>query len=310
MIIINWFEKLFFTYQNSLTSRILVDAFILLKALWIWILAGIFMTAVAKTLVPRERLVPFFTKRQHASILGAAMLGAASPLGTYTVIPLAAGLASAGMPIPALLAFVIASPLIDPNLFFLTAGAMGYSMAFLRLVSAVLLGIAAGYAARLVFRKNTSVLLVDRAREGKGSGAVEVSGAGVIFLRTFFRQGVFIGKTVLLGIVIAALVKNTVSPDWILHTLGRNPLISVVAAAGAGIPLYACGGAAIPVMQQLAEMGLGRGAVLAFFISGPATKISTLVMLKSVFNNRFFWLYLGISLAGAVCFGMVVNLIY
>jgi len=69
-----------------------------------------------------------------------------------------------------------------------------------------------------------------------------------------------------------------------------------------------CGGAAIPVVQQLADLGMYKGAVLAFFISGPITKISNLVVLQSVFKKTILIQYLVIGLAGAVFFGLVYNL--
>ena len=58
---------------------------------------------------------------------------------------LSAGLFLIGTPLPVLMSLVISSPLINPNLFLLTAGAFGYEMAILRLLSAFLLGITAGY---------------------------------------------------------------------------------------------------------------------------------------------------------------------
>ncbi len=312
MIVFRWFEKLYFTYQNSLTFRILADILLLLKAIWIWILAGAVITAVLKTGLPQQKLMRFFKGKQHASITGAALMGAASPLGTYAAIPLAGALASAGIPVAVLLAFVTASPLIDPNLFFLTAGTFGYGMAFYRLAAAVLLGLSAGYLARFLTPNDGIVAAAGPTGENgrahaAGAGRRCPEKSGTIFFKSFLRNGLFIGKTVLLGVAVAAAVKNTVPPDFILRTVGKNPLVSVLAAAGAGVPLYACGGAAIPVMQQLSEMGLGKGAVLAFFISGPATKISTLVMMRSVFRGKAFWLYLAVTMAGAVVLGMCVE---
>jgi uncharacterized membrane protein YraQ (UPF0718 family) len=76
MIVLNWLEKLYFTYQYSLTFRILTDALSLLKALWVWVLAGVVVMAVLKTFVPREKIILFFRKRRQTSILGAALIGA------------------------------------------------------------------------------------------------------------------------------------------------------------------------------------------------------------------------------------------
>ena len=85
--------------------------------------------------------------------------------------------------------------------------------------------------------------------------------------------------------------------------------MSVVLSTAAGIPFYVCGGAAIPVVQQLADLGMSQGAVLAYFISGPVTKISNLVILQATFKSVILIQYLVIGLAGAVAFGICYNLL-
>ncbi len=50
-------------------------------------------------------------------------------------------------------------------------------------------------------------------------------------------------------------------------------------------------------------MGMTSGAALAFFIAGPATKISTLTMLAAVFERRLVLLYLLVMLGGALAWG-------
>ncbi len=312
------FFRIYASFQSSITKRVLFDAFNLFRGLWIYAAVGITATAALKSIASKERILGFFKKRKNSSILLAALLGVVSPLGTYVAIPLAAGLYRIGMPIAPLVAFVIASPLIDPNLFFLTAGALGYPMAVLRVVSALVLGLVGGYAASIVLDRGDRDPY-DPKRQERPRTPDFRPGAAVFSAQTvprgwfarvsldLFRQTLFIGKYFLLALVIASVVKNCVSADWVMRYLGRSSFFSVLFAAGAGIPLYTCGGAAIPVLQELADLGMTKGAILAFFISGPATKVSTVVMLKSAFNTRTFLLYLSVVLAGAICFGYTVN---
>ena len=78
-----------------------------------------------------------------------------------------------------------------------------------------------------------------------------------------------------------------------------------MAAIALGVPFYSCGGAAIPLVRVLGEMGMNRGAILAFFIAGPSTKIETLVAYKSVMGFRFLIFYLIITLSGAFIGGFL-----
>ena len=50
-------------------------------------------------------------------------------------------------------------------------------------------------------------------------------------------------------------------------------------------------------------MGMGQGAALAFFITGPATKISTIVSLNAVLRRKLALVYLVVTLVGGVIIG-------
>lgn len=74
----------------------------------------------------------------------AAALGVVSPFCSCGVIPIISGFLAAGSPIAPVFAFWIASPLMDPEIFVITWGELGISMAVARLVAAFCMGITAG----------------------------------------------------------------------------------------------------------------------------------------------------------------------
>ena len=76
-------------------------------------------------------------------------------------------------------------------------------------------------------------------------------------------------------------------------------------AVALGVPLYACGGGSIPIVEIMMQMGMTSGAALAFFIAGPATKFSTLAVLGTVFGRRLLFCYLALMLSGALFWGLV-----
>jgi len=117
----------------------------------------------------------------------------------------------------------------------------------------------------------------------------------------------FVGTYLFPSILLAAIISVFLPSNLISKVLGSNNFLSVLFATGAGIPLYVCGGAAIPVVQELHYLGMSKGAVMAFFIAGPATKISTLVALKAVFRTPFFLIYVTITITGALVIGYLCN---
>ena len=86
-----------------------------------------------------------FASRVGISILFATAIGAFSPFCSCTVIPLVAGLLIGGVPLAPVMAFWVASPTMDPEIFALTVGMLGWPLAVTRLAATLVLSLAAGY---------------------------------------------------------------------------------------------------------------------------------------------------------------------
>lgn len=80
-------------------------------------------------------------------------VGAFSPLCSLTVIPLIHKLLRVGVPLSAVMSFWIASPTMDPEIFALTARAIGVPLALARLLGALVLALSAGVFVLLLERR-------------------------------------------------------------------------------------------------------------------------------------------------------------
>jgi hypothetical protein len=129
------------------------------------------------------------------------------------------------------------------------------------------------------------------------------------FALALWKQGKFIVKIFGISLLLSAAIKALVSPQFINSALGDKGQASVLVAMVLGIPFYQCGGASIPIMQALYELGMSPGAILAFFISGPATKLPAIYAFREGFGLRFLAVFLAYTLAGAFLAGVAFNLI-
>ena len=75
-----------------------------------------------------------------------------------------------------------------------------------------------------------------------------------------------------------------------------------------GVPLYACGGCTIPLLQQWLYSGMSIGSAAS--LTGPSTKITNLGALKIVLGIKNFVLYLAFVMIFSLICGFVVNLIF
>jgi uncharacterized protein len=300
-------------YSGSYTRRILEEAAALLGKLWPYLVAGIIMTTLIKMYLSREQVAAFFNRSKKLSVFLAAAIGVVAPLGSYVVIPLSASLFLLGTPLPVLMALMVASPLIDPNLFILTAGAFGFKLALARMAAAFFLGVGAGYLTqwltRIAFIKEDSILKEGAERAATFLVKNPENKIFIRFFNTLYGMILYICKYFFLAILLAALIKILTPPNLMNKLFNGSEFFSVLFSTAAGIPFYTCGGAAIPVVLELAELGLSPGAVLAFFIAGPVTKFSNLVLMYGVFNFRIFMVYIFTGISGALLFGWIYNIL-
>lgn len=255
---------------------------------------------VAGTRYFREKQLLHFSRNEFLSIGMAAMVGLVSPLPTYTAVPLGLSFLTNGLPLSAVLAFVISSPLMNPTIFFLTTTQIGFEMAMARVTTAFLLGFLGGTFSMKIFK---AYVLPKNFSEHTFSPQSRP------LFRDIVRTSMFFGKYFSIALFLSAVIKALIPADDIAALVGNNAPAGTLIAMGLGIPLYSCGGAAIPLMETLRELGMNKGAILAFFIAGPATKIETLYAFKSMLGTKVLVFYLLLTLVCAYIAGTVYSLL-
>jgi uncharacterized membrane protein YraQ (UPF0718 family) len=83
--------------------------------------------------------------RVGRAVMLATAVGAFSPLCSCTVIPVVSGLLVSGVPLAPVMAFWVASPTMDPEMFALTVATLGWPLAIARLAATLVLSVGAGY---------------------------------------------------------------------------------------------------------------------------------------------------------------------
>ena len=238
-------------------------------------------------------------------LVPASLLGIASPLCMYGTIPLAASVSRSGMRDDWLAAFMMTSILLNPQLIIYSV-ALGTAALTVRIISCFLCGIAAGLLVRLFFR-NKEFFDFRSFDEPKSRDTDPY-----ILLRLAKNIGRNIkatGPMFLLGIILSAIFQRYVPQDMMVRFFGGNEAWGVLMAATIGVPLYACGGGTIPLLQGWLAEGMSLGSAAAFMITGPATKITNLGALKIATGWKRFALYIAFVLTASFLSGIAVNIL-
>lgn len=238
-------------------------------------------------------------------IAAASALGIASPLCMYGTIPIASSFSRGGMEDSWLAAFMMSSILLNPQLIVYSA-ALGGTVLTVRIVSCFLCGIAAGLLIRFFYRGRQ---FFDFHGFAEKPGRDTDPNLLLRFLKNLGRNVKATGPYFLIGIVLSALFQRYVPADAMTVLFGGNEAFGVLMAATVGVPLYACGGGTIPLLQQWLLDGMSVGSAASFMITGPATKITNLGALKIVLGLRRFLLYLVFVMLFALLTGLLVNCI-
>ena len=262
------------------------------------------------------KLIYRFTARfPRIAVLTATVLGILSPLCTYGTVPVLITLYGAGISVGPLIAFLAASSMMNPQLFVMTAGGLGIKMALLRLVCVFAFSYLCGFLARFL---PTRFVVRGDLKDTDGMPCPACASGEEILARprkkfTFKAYAVavaknlwFVTKMMTLGIAIASFV-DLLPLSLLFGKADTGSVFGVVAAALAGIPVYACGGGTVPMVASLMQQGLSTGSALAFLTVGPATRITSLAAIASVFRKRFLALYVLVLLVFSITVGILLR---
>ena len=275
---------------------------------WYWVLGIVLGSCVSVFL--KDKIHGLFRSMSESrmglvGIVPASLLGIASPLCMYGTIPLAASFSKSGMRDEWLASFMMCSILLNPQLIIYST-ALGTTALVVRIVSCLICGIMAGLLIRFLCRGKPFFNFA--GFEEPHNHDTDPN----LFLRLMKNIGRNIRATglyFLFGVFLSALFQRYVPEDLMTTFFGGNEAFGVLMAATIGVPLYACGGGTIPLLQAWLLDGMSMGSAAAFMITGPSTKITNLGALKIVLGIKNFVVYLAFVMIVSFATGLMVNLL-
>ncbi len=301
-------DSLRFT-ANSLIS---IAPFILLSV----ILAAYLQAADADKMLGRV-----FSGHPVIVIFAASVFGALSPFCSCGVIPLISALLISGVPLAGVMAFWISSPVMDPEMFILTAAELGMEFAIAKTLATITVGLIGGFSTyaltNLGLFKDPLQVVQDRSC-GCGSPEIDASVRPVWkfwvesdrmkkFTESVRSTGLFLGQWLLFAFILESLMVVYLPAETISQWIPMDSLLIIPMAALVGVPTYLNGYAAIPLASGLMESGFGGGAVLTFLSAGAMTSIPAAVAVYSLVKKNIFLWYITLSLVGSIIVGFTYH---
>jgi uncharacterized membrane protein YraQ (UPF0718 family) len=283
-----------------------------------WIALSVALAAYAAASGADNLIAKAFQGREAVMVLTAAAFGGLSPFCSCGVIPLIAALLAMGVPLAPVMAFWLASPLMDPAMFAMTTGALGFEFALAKTATAVGVGLLGGFGVMALGRGGW---LADPLRPGVGNG-----GCGGAKVRApkpvvwaFWTEGarretfgakalsntLFLGKWLAFAFLLESLMLAYIPAERVVALVGDGGIGSIALSVVVGVPAYLNGYAALPLVAGLVEQGMAPGAGLAFLTAGGVSSIPAAVAVWALAKKRVFALYLGFAFTGSMIAGLL-----
>ena len=278
-----------------------------------FLLLGMFIAGMINQWVPRTWVEK--TLGGKSSILNAALIGAPLPLCSCSVIPVAMGIRRSGASKASTASFLVATPETGVDSIGITYALMGPIMAVARPIAAIASAIVTGLFV-LWFGKQDNATELEPQVKSTSSCCHKVSVTPTTLSEKIKAALVFgYGQLLrdfmlwfLIGIFFAALV-TTLVPTGFLSQYGQGILAMLVVVL-ISIPMYVCATASTPLAVGLLLSGITPGAALVFMLTGPATNIATLMVIKNELGKRELGLYLLAIVLSALTAGLILDFLF
>jgi uncharacterized protein len=277
-----------------------------------WLLVSVACAAYAKASGADGLVAKAFRGSATRMIVLASVFGALSPFCSCGVIPVIAGLLAAGVPLAPVMAFWLSSPLMDPNMFALTAATLGMEFALVKTLAAVGIGMFSGAATHLLAGRAPSESILRMPMAGGGSPAPKGLAhhpvrwnvfAAPESSRNFIGNAAgtawFLLRWMAFAFVLESLMVAWLPAESVIELLGEQSM-AIPMAVLVGVPAYLNGFAALPLVAGLVELGMEPPVALAFLVAGGIASIPAAAAVWAMALPRVFVLYLGLGVAGSL----------
>jgi len=286
-----------------------------------FLLIGFALAGVAHVLLPTGRARRWLGRRGWRGVVRASLLGLPLPLCSCSVIPVATALRKQGAGKGATTSFLISTPQTGVDSIAITYALLDPIMTLFRPIASLISALVGGMAVDAVNPDRIAAAhehadpgeICEHCAHTDEEGRTPAGGArGGIRQALRFGFADVVSDTfwpLAIGFILSGLIAAVLPDDFFGRYVG-NETLAVVLMLLVGLPFYVCASASTPIAAVLIAKGLSPGAAMVFLLAGPATNVTTMLMVKAQLGGRSLAAYLASVAVTAVVMGLTLNGIY
>jgi len=291
-------------------GKIITESWQVLGQMAPYLLFGFFVAGILSVFVSPEWVERHLGRRGFGPILKASLFGVPLPLCSCGVIPVSASIRQHGASRAATTAFLLSTPQTGVDSIAITYALLGPVFAIFRPLAALFTGLIGGLSVHF-FGESKDVSADDGSIPNTCNQACCSKRDQSNILSRALSYGFVIlprdiGLPLLVGITIAGAMAALVPQDYLNVYIGGG-VLSILLLMLAGVPVYVCATASVPIAAGFIHMGASPGAALAFLIAGPATNAAAFTTVWKILGRRTAILYLVTIAVSAIVCGLLLN---
>ena len=284
---------------------------ILLNAMSIYIILGLFFAGILKQLISDDFVSSHLGKNSTSAVVKATLFGIPLPVCSCSVIPLAQGLRKEGASKGAVQSFLISTPITGVDSILATYSLFGFVFTTFRVISSVIIAITVGLVQNFVQKEDNIKVDATESSCGCSSSCDTPSIKKKFSFKSVLQYGygtLFhdMAKALLIGLILGS-VFVTFTPKEYTEVLFENQFLTYLVVMLFAMPLYTCATASLPIAAAFMLQGMSPGAVFIFLTAGPATSAVTMSVVYKMLGKTSLIIYLTMIAILAFLFGYIYD---
>ncbi len=294
-------------------DKIVLASMQILNDASVWLVMSFALAGLLHNFLKPDRLQRMLGNRKLSSLMRGTISGMLLPICSCGVIPLGLGLYYSGAYLGPTLAFMTATPVINPAAVLLAYGLLGPQIATIYLISGFVVPMVVGIIGNALggpeiqapgLEQRTDAVEMENAED---AGLYQKLTSGLHW--GFMDLGVMVSRYIVMGVFLAGLIMAVVPKSMIQDYLGDPGMISLAGIAVLGTIMYVCAVGHIPFIAALVASGAAPGVAITFLMTGAATNLPELISIYKIIGKRAVAIYVLTMAPLSILIGYVTNLL-
>ncbi|MFZ1676684.1 MAG: permease [Saprospiraceae bacterium] len=285
--------------------------------IFLLLFAIIIIMGIVNSYFPVDKVRNFLSRRKMYGLeyLFASSFGVITPFCSCSSVPLFIGFVKGGIPLGITFTYLITAPLVNEVAIAIFAGAFGFKVTALYVVTGIVLGIIGGFTlGKLKLEKNLSPWVQNIIANAQTEEQLQEEKRTLWQrLPSIVKDAFTIVKSVslyiVIGIAIGGAMHGFLPTGFFEHYITKGQWYAVPLAVIMGVPMYSNAAGVIPIVQVLVAKGVPLGTAIAFMMGVIGLSLPEAMLLKKVMTVKLIVIYFGTIAFFMILSGYFFNLI-